>query len=60
MRTQFDPGWELMKDKRQHSAGKGDSLRPVEYKKWSENYDRIFKKKSKKVKKNDSRISGHN
>jgi hypothetical protein len=43
-----------MKDSRIHSAGKGDSRRPVDYKKWSENWDRIFgKKKKKKVKKND-------
>ncbi len=43
-----------MKDSRIHSAGKGDSQRPVDYKKWSENWDRIFgKKKKKKVKKND-------
>jgi len=41
-----------MKDSRIHSAGKGDSPRPVDYKKWSENWDRIFGKK-KKVKKND-------
>ena len=41
-----------MKDSRIHSAGKGDSPRPVYYKKWSENWDRIFGKK-KKVKKND-------
>ena len=41
-----------MKDSRIHSAGKGDSQRPVDYKKWSENWDRIFGKK-KKVKKND-------
>jgi hypothetical protein len=31
-------------------AGKGDSYRPVDYKKWDENYERIFGKK-KKVKK---------
>jgi hypothetical protein len=30
-------------------AGKGDTYRPVDPKKWSENYDRIFRK-SKKVK----------
>lgn len=28
-------------------AGKGDSYRPVDPKKWSENYDRIFGKKKK-------------
>lgn len=32
-------------------AGKGDSYRPVDYKKWSDNYDRIFGKKKKQVKK---------
>jgi hypothetical protein len=33
-------------------AGKGDAYRPVDPKKWSENYDRIFrKKKIKKQKK---------
>jgi hypothetical protein len=34
-----------MKNTRQHSAGKGDTPRAVDYKKWSENYDRIFGKK---------------
>jgi len=43
-----------MSNSRAHSAGKGDSPRPVDYKKWSENWDRIFgKKKKKKDKKND-------
>ena len=28
------------------SAGKGDTYRKVDYKKWSENYDEIFRKKS--------------
>lgn len=37
-----------MKDSRSHSAGKGDRPRPVDYKKWSENWDRIFGKKDKK------------
>jgi hypothetical protein len=32
-------------DNRKHSAGKGDKYRPVDYKKWSENWDRIFGKK---------------
>jgi hypothetical protein len=42
-----------MSDNRIHSAGKGDKARPVDYKKWSENWDRIFgKKKKKKSKKN--------
>lgn len=30
-----------------HSAGKGDRYRPVDYKKWSENWDKIFNKKTK-------------
>lgn len=34
-----------MADSRQHSAGKGDKPRPVDYQKWSENWDRIFRKK---------------
>lgn len=29
-------------------AGKGDTYRPVDPKKWSENYDRIFGKKKDK------------
>jgi hypothetical protein len=29
-----------------HSAGKGDKYRPVDYKKWSENWDKIFGKKN--------------
>lgn len=28
-----------------HGAGKGDTYRPVDYKKWSENWDAIFGKK---------------
>lgn len=28
-----------------HAAGKGDKYRPVDYKKWSENWDKIFGKK---------------
>jgi len=31
-------------------AGKGDTYRPVDPKKWSENYDRIFGKKKPKAK----------
>ena len=31
----------------QHSAGKGDKYRPVDYKKYAENYDKIFPKKVK-------------
>ena len=30
-----------------HSAGKGDKYRPVDYKKYAENYDKIFPKKVK-------------
>lgn len=30
-------------------AGKGDTYRPVNQKKWDENYDRIFAPKNKKV-----------
>ena len=37
----------FMNNSRQHSSGKGDSLRPVDYKKWSDNWDRIFGKKDK-------------
>lgn len=33
---------------RRHNAGKGDSPRPVDYNKWSENWDRIFGKKKPK------------
>ena len=35
-------------ENRRHSAGKGDAPRPVDYKKWSENWDRIFGKKKPK------------
>jgi hypothetical protein len=28
-------------------AGKGDTYRPVDWKKWSDNYDKIFGKKTK-------------
>jgi hypothetical protein len=35
-----------------HGAGKGDSYRPVDPKKWSENWDRIFGKKKPKKRKN--------
>jgi len=31
----------------QHSAGKGDKYRPIDYKKYAENYDKIFPKKVK-------------
>jgi hypothetical protein len=37
-----------MSDNRRHSAGKGDSPRPVDYSKWSANWDRIFGKKKPK------------
>jgi hypothetical protein len=46
-----------MDDSRRHSAGKGDKPRPVDYQKWSDNWDRIFqKKRKKKVVKNDDRV----
>lgn len=32
-------------------AGKGDSYRKIDYKKWSENYDKIFKKGDKNERK---------
>lgn len=35
---------------RKHNAGKGDTYRKVDSKKWADNYDRIFGKK--KVNKN--------
>lgn len=35
-------------DNRRHSAGKGDAPRPVDYRKWSDNWDRIFGKKKPK------------
>jgi len=35
---------------RNHGAGKGDQYRPVDYQKWSENWDAIFGKKSPKKK----------
>lgn len=28
-----------------HGAGKGDTYRPIDYKKWSDNWDAIFGKK---------------
>jgi len=40
-----------MSDSRRHSAGKGDSPRPVDYKKWSDNWDRIFGKNKNKTEK---------
>jgi len=30
-----------------HSAGKGDKYRPIDYKKYAENYEKIFSKKVK-------------
>ena len=35
---------------RKHNAGKGDTYRKVDLKKWSDNYDRIFGKKTPKRK----------
>jgi len=37
----------FMMDKRKTSHGKGDTPRAVDYKKWSENWDKIFPKKKK-------------
>jgi hypothetical protein len=37
---------------RKHNAGKGDTYRKVDLKKWSDNYDRIFGKKLKNGNKN--------
>ena len=53
--TGSSPVRRVMIDNRQHAAGKGDKPRPVDYKKWSDNWDRIFGKKKinkKKIKKN--------
>jgi len=33
-----------------HGAGKGDTYRPVDYQKWSDNWDKIFGNKTKKGK----------
>ena len=40
-----------------NQAGKGDKPRPVDKKKWDENYDQIFNKNKKKKKKSDSEVS---
>ena len=41
---------------RKHGAGKGDTYRKVDMKKYTENYEKIFgKKKTKKTKKKDSK-----
>jgi hypothetical protein len=37
-----------------HAAGKGDKYRPVDQKKWSENWDQIFNKK-KPIKKDEKK-----
>ena len=34
-----------------HSAGKGSKYRPVDQKKYNENWERAFRKKKKKLKK---------
>tara|TARA_R110002051_G_scaffold199696_2_gene266501 strand:+ start:41 stop:169 length:129 start_codon:yes stop_codon:yes gene_type:complete len=34
----------------QHSTGKGDKYRSLDIKKYSENYEKIFGKKKKKIK----------
>lgn len=36
-----------------HGAGKGDTYRPVDYKKWSDNWDKIFGKKPRKKDNNE-------
>ena len=41
-----------MGDNRQHGAGKGDKFRPVDLKKYRENYEKIFGKRKKNVNKN--------
>lgn len=38
-----------------HGAGKGDSYRPVDMKKYRENYDKIFGKKKKKGKSGETK-----
>ena len=38
-----------------HDAGKGDTYRPVDKKKFSKNWDMIFKKKKRKKKSNEKR-----
>ena len=41
---------------RKHGAGKGDTYRKIDMKKYSENYEKIFgKKKTKPTKKKDSK-----
>jgi len=40
--------WRDNMENRRHNAGKGDSYRPVDRKKWDENWDRIFGKKKPK------------
>lgn len=42
---------------RQHSAGKGDSYRRVDSKKYRENYEKIFGKKKKTVTKKKDKKS---
>ena len=37
-----------MTKSRQHDSGKGDSYRKLDYQKWSDNWDAIFKKKTRK------------
>lgn len=41
--------------KGKHEAGKGDTYRKLDYKKWSHNYDMIFKKDKKNDKDNATR-----
>ena len=45
-----------MSDNRKHSAGKGDKYRPVNIKKFTENYDYInWKSKEKKIDKKENK-----
>lgn len=40
------------------SAGKGDKPRPVDKKKYDENYELIFRKKKKKLVKSQATVEG--
>jgi len=40
----------MANDSRKHAAGKGDSYRPVDQKKWDKNWKLIFGKSKKKIK----------
>ena len=41
-----------------HGAGKGDTYRPVDYQKWSDNWDKIFGKKPRKKVDNEQSEEG--